>query len=71
MAVQFEKGLPGKPVEVSLSKEPTEKGEKKAKEMKQSPSGVTGRDYESIAAMNIRREAERQRLIKEMMENDF
>ena len=68
MAVSYEKGIQGKPVEVSHSLLPQAKNKSKQPEK---PSLSTGRDYESIAVMNQRRQLERQKLIDEMKMEDL
>ncbi|KAK7084833.1 DnaJ (Hsp40), subfamily C, member 17 [Halocaridina rubra] len=67
MAVQFEKGQMGKPVEVTHITE-TPKESKKTPPAKTEPAKQkSGYDYESIADMNRRRLEERQRLIQEIL----
>ena len=67
MAVLCERGLPGKPIEVSLSKPPTNNSKDKKRSNKISSSN----DYESIKSMNARREQERRKIIEEMMKEDL
>lgn len=76
MAVQFEKGMIGKPIEVShitseTLKKPDKKEDKKD-DSKAESKNASGNDYkfESVADMNRRRQAERQRLIEEMMREE-
>ncbi|XP_071518849.1 dnaJ homolog subfamily C member 17 [Panulirus ornatus] len=72
MAVQFEKGQVGKPVEVShVVEEPPKKSKPKRKPEKQSEERTKSNfDYESIAAMNQRRQEERRKLIEEIMKEE-
>ncbi|KAK8740842.1 hypothetical protein OTU49_002721 [Cherax quadricarinatus] len=72
MAVQYEKGQVGKPVEVSLIQEaPEKRSHPKHKSDKQTESKPKSNlDYESIAAMNQRRQEERRRLIEEIMKEE-
>lgn len=76
MAVQFEKGMIGKPIEVShitpeTMKKPDKKDDKKEDSKTESKS-ASGNNYqfESVAEMNRRRQAERQKLIEEMMKEE-
>lgn len=68
MAVQFEKGQIGKPVEVShvSEKPPVELASKN----KEPEPKARGHDFESVAAMNRRREEERKRLIEEILKSE-
>ena len=69
MAVQFEKGQIGKPIQVQHVSDKPEKETKP--ETVSNKSGLSsGRDYETIGQMNKRREAERQKLIEEMLKNE-
>ncbi|CAL4059529.1 unnamed protein product, partial [Meganyctiphanes norvegica] len=72
MAVQFEKGLIGKPVEVAhVTPETMKKPDKKddSKNKTESASGNSN-PFESVADMNRRRQAERQKLIEEILNRD-
>ncbi|XP_066977305.1 dnaJ homolog subfamily C member 17 isoform X2 [Macrobrachium rosenbergii] len=70
MAVQFEKGQIGKPLEVVHVKAEAPK----VPERKEVPQEVQKQgnnyDYESIADMNIRRQDERRRLIEEILKEE-
>nr|XP_027227106.1 uncharacterized protein LOC113819072 [Penaeus vannamei] len=68
MAVQFEKGQIGKPVEVShVSEKPPKESASKSKEPEPKAKGF---DFESVADMNRRREEERKRLIEEILRSE-
>ncbi|XP_064111879.1 dnaJ homolog subfamily C member 17-like [Macrobrachium nipponense] len=70
MAVQFEKGQIGKPLEVVHVKAEAPKvpGRKEVPQEEQKQGG--NYDYESIADMNIRRQEERRRLIEEILKEE-
>lgn len=76
MAVQFEKGMVGKPIEVShITQEPMKKPEKKDDKKEDSESESKGasannHNFESVADMNRRRQAERQKLIEDMLKEE-
>ncbi|XP_068216663.1 dnaJ homolog subfamily C member 17-like [Palaemon carinicauda] len=70
MAVQFEKGQIGKPLEVVHVKAEAPKVPEH-KEIPQEEKDQSGNyDYESIADMNIRRQDERRRLIEEILKEE-
>lgn len=72
MAVQFEKGQIGKPVEVSRIREAPQKKPHvpKNSDKEEESKEKSNLDYESIAAMNQRRQEERRRLIEEIMREE-
>ena len=73
MAVQFEKGMIGKSVEVShVTPETLKKPDKKddSKSKSESASSGDSHKFESVGDMNRRRQAERQKLIDEMMKEE-
>ncbi|KAK3870970.1 hypothetical protein Pcinc_023855 [Petrolisthes cinctipes] len=69
MAVQYEKGQPGKSLEVCHLTEEPEKRKKEKKEEKKE-SGKPNYDFESVAAMNKRRQDERKKLIEEILKEE-
>ncbi|KAG0718615.1 DnaJ subfamily C member 17 [Chionoecetes opilio] len=70
MAVQFEKGLLGKPLEVTRVTAEPKKPDKK-KTTKEEPVDLKPNyDFESVTAMNQRRQDERKKLIAEMMQQE-
>lgn len=69
MAVQYEKGHADKPLEVSHVTEEPEKRKKEKKEEKKE-SGKPNYDFESVAAMNKRQQAERRKLIEEILREE-
>lgn len=72
MAVQFEKGQIGKSLEVShVVEEPPKKSKpKKNPEKPSEEMAKSNFDYESIAAMNQRRQEERRKLIEQIMKEE-
>lgn len=70
MAVQFEKGGLGIPVEVThVTAEPS-KSHSKEKKPKEAPDLKPNYDFESISAMHQRRQEERKKLIEEIMREE-
>lgn len=70
MAVQFEKGIPGKPLEVTLVTSEPKKSDTK-KTPKEAPADLKPNyDFESVSAMNQRRLEERRKLIEEIMREE-
>ncbi|KAB7506737.1 DnaJ-like protein subfamily C member 17 [Armadillidium nasatum] len=63
LASQFEKGLIGKPIEVTKVVE-------RRRDDKKEDTGRSSRDFETVAQMNQRREIERQKLIEEMLRSE-
>ena len=76
MAVSCEKGQPGKPVEVKhiLDKSNKDKNKDKNSEKQERPAhssiNITDRDYESVSDMERRRQAERRKLIEQMLRDE-
>ncbi|KAL7640974.1 UNVERIFIED_CONTAM: hypothetical protein RMT77_008111 [Armadillidium vulgare] len=63
LASQFEKGLIGKPIEVTRVVE-------RKRDDKKEETGRSSRDFETVAQMNQRREIERRKLIEEMLRRE-
>uniref|UniRef100_A0A0P4VZQ5 J domain-containing protein n=1 Tax=Scylla olivacea TaxID=85551 RepID=A0A0P4VZQ5_SCYOL len=71
MAVQFEKGMLGKPIEVThMTAEPKKSDAKERKPKEAAVDLKPNYDYESVSAMNQRRQAERRKLIEQIMQEE-
>ena len=73
MALQFEKGMLGKPLEVThINAEPKKPEPDTTKKMpKETPVDLKPNyDFESVSAMNQRRQEERLKLIEQIMQEE-